>query len=329
MAWVKRNLGLVIGGVVALALLGVAGFYFWSNYQADQAVTAQLDETTDKFKNLLNRPLMPGGEGAKVNNIELLKEENKRMEKFLQDVRVRFGKREIPSNISNRDFRALLDNTVHDLQRTADLLGISVPGKSNYWFTFAPQKSAVEFKNIEMLTHQLMDVKDLTEILYSAKIHDLVGIRRVPASTEDNNTTDFLSDKKAITNDFVIATPYELRFQGFSPELARVLDKLVSAKRCFVVRSVGVDKAPSAEEAAAAMPMMNPYAGGNRYGGRYGQFMPAPVAPAPTAPRRPANVLLDENKLLVVLNVEAIRLKEMAPAKAAAKPQQVAQAEAQ
>ena len=78
MAWVKRNLGLVIGGVIALVLLCVAGFYFWSNYQQDQAVTAQLDETTEKFKGLLNRPLAPGGEGNKVNNIELVKEENKR-----------------------------------------------------------------------------------------------------------------------------------------------------------------------------------------------------------------------------------------------------------
>jgi hypothetical protein len=329
MAWVKRNLGLVIGGVVALALLGVAVFYFWSNYQQDQAVTAQLDETTEKFKGLLNRPLMPGGEGAKVNNIELLREENKRMEHFLQDVRARFGKRDIPTNISNRDFRALLDNTVHDLQRAADSLGISVPGKKDYWFTFSPQKSAVEFKNIDMLTHQLMDVKDLCEILYSAKIHDLVGIRRVPASSEDNNTTDFLTDKKASTNEFAVVTPYELRFQGFSSELARVLEKIVSAKRCFVVRSIGVDKAPTEEQQAAAQPSPMEM----RYGGRYRNpynVAPPPVA-NPAAPRRPANVLLDENKLLMVLQVDAVRLKETPPAKAApaARPQQVAQAEQQ
>jgi len=49
MAWVKRNLGLVIGGVIALALLGVAGFYFWGNYKHDQEITTQLDETTEKW----------------------------------------------------------------------------------------------------------------------------------------------------------------------------------------------------------------------------------------------------------------------------------------
>src|ERR1051325_5263924 len=126
MAWVKRNLGLVIGGGVALALLGVAGFYFWTSYQKDQGVTGQLDETTERFKTLLNRPLKPGDERGKVNNIELVKEENQRLDQFLQEVRAKFGKRDVPTNISNRDFRALLDNTIHDLQKSASSLGIGV-----------------------------------------------------------------------------------------------------------------------------------------------------------------------------------------------------------
>jgi hypothetical protein len=327
MAWVKRNLGLVIGGVIALALLGVAGFYFWGNYKHDAEITQQLDETTEKFKGLLNRPLHPGGEGGgKVNNIELVKQENKRLEDFLKEVRARFGKREIPTNISNRDFRALLDNTIHELQHSADALGITVPGKKDYWFSFAPQKSATEFKNVEMLTYQLMDVKDLCDIMFGAKISDLVLIKRVAASSDENNATDFLTDKKASTNEYAIVTPYELRFQGFSAELARVLDRMITAKRCFVVRSVAVDRAPAPEDAALANPMpFNPMMRG--MDPRY-MRMPPPTAPgATTGPKRLPNVLLDENKLLMVLQVEAVRLKEPAAAKPATprQPQQVAQ----
>jgi len=327
MAWVKRNLGLVIGGVIALALLGVGAFYFWGNYKHDQEITQQLDETTEKFKGLLSRPLHPGGEAGKANNIELVKQENKRLEDFLKEVRGRFGKREIPTNISNRDFRALLDNTIHDLQKSADALGITVPGKKDYWFSFAPEKSAVEFKNVETLTHQLMDVKDLCEILYGAKISDLVRIKRVAASSDENNAEDFITDKKASTNEFAIVTPYELRFQGFSAELGRVLERTITAKRCFVVRSVAVDKAPAPDDAANPMPssfMTDPrYRMMNRYA--------PPVQPQPTTsgPKRLPNVLLDENKLLMVLQVDAVRLKEAAAPKAAAKqPQQVAQAQA-
>lgn len=321
MVWVKRNLGLVIGASIAFALLVFAGFYLWQKRSEDQAVTTELDDATTRFQTLLNRPLHPGDESGKVNNIELAKEEHQRLQRFLEDVRKRFGKSEVPTNISNREFRALLDNTISDLQRNAESLGITLPAK-DYWFTFGPQRTAVEFKSIDMLTHQLLDVKDLCDILYDAKIHDLKGIRRVPASSEDNSAQDFMTDKKPTTNEFAIVTPYELKFQGFSSELARVLDRLVHGKRCFIVRSVAVDQA---QDAAAAAEAANPMQGMNfDMMRRYGRYAPAPpVATAPPKPNRPANVLLDENKLLIELRVDVVRLKEM-PAKAAA-PQQVAQ----
>ena len=317
MVWVKRNLGLVIGGVVALALLVVATVYLFSKRGEDQAVTAELDTATSRYQELLNRPVHPGDERGNVNNIELAKDEVQRLQGFLSQVREKFGTSSVPTNISNREFRALLDNTINDLQRTADSLGITLPQK-DYWFTFAPQRTAVEFKSIDMLTHQLLDVKELCEILYEAKVQDLKGIRRVPASSEDNNAQDFMTDKKATTNEVAIVTPYELKFQGFSSELARVLDRLVQAKRCFVVRSVAVDRAPDEQSAAAAaVAMPNPM---SRYGGRYA--MPQPQAQAPRS-TRPANVLLDENKLLVEMRVDVVRLKE-AP-KAPNAPRQVAQ----
>jgi hypothetical protein len=301
MVWVKRNLGLVIGGAVALALLVVAVFYFFTQRGHDQAVTAELETATERYKTLLNRPVHPGGDQG-VNNIELAKEEQKRLQAFLDEVRSKFGSSNVPTNISNREFRALLDNTISDLQKTADSLGITLPQK-DYWFTFAPQKTAVDFKAVDMLTHQLLDVKELCEILYQAKVQDLKAIRRVPASTDDNNTQDFMTDKKATTNEIAIVTPYELKFQGFSAELARVLDRLVQAKRCFVVRSVAVDRAPDEQTAAAAAaaPMYDPR-------NRYRQYAPPPVATQ--RPNRPANVLLDENKLLIEMRVDVVRLKD-------------------
>ena len=303
MVWVKRNLGLVIGGVVALALLVVAGFYFFTQRGQDQTVTAELETATERYKTLLNRPVHPGDDQGRVNNIELAKDEVKKLHVFLDEVRSKFGSSNVPTNISNREFRALLDNTISDLQRTADSLGITLPQK-DYWFTFAPQKTAVEFKSVDMLTHQLLDVKELCEILYQAKVQDLKGIRRVPASTEDNNAQDFMTDKKPTTNDVAIVTPYELKFQGFSSELARVLDKLVQAKRCFVVRSVAVDRAPDEQQQAAAAAVM-PYSPMNRYRQAY---TPPPVVTQ--RPQRPGNVLLDENKLLIEMRVDVVRLKD-------------------
>ena len=320
MVWVKRNLGLVIGAVIALALLGVAGVYLFQKRGEDQVVTGELDTATARYQELLNRPVHPGDQNGRVNNIELAKEEKGRLQQFLQKVRTQFGRSEVPTNISNREFRALLDNTISDLQRKAETLGITLPQK-DYWFTFAPQRTAVEFKSIDMLTHQLLDVRDLCDILYEAKVHDLKGIRRVPASSDDNNAQDFMTDKKASTNEYAIVTPYELKFQGFSSELARVLDRLLQSKRCFVVRSLAVDQAPDERTAAAeAQPMSSSLA----MMMRYGRYMPPtqPVQPPPRS-NRPPGVLLDENKLLIELRVDVVRLKEV-PANTAA-GRQVAQ----
>ena len=41
MVWVKRNLGLVIGGAIALALLVVAGVYLWTQRGQDVALTEE------------------------------------------------------------------------------------------------------------------------------------------------------------------------------------------------------------------------------------------------------------------------------------------------
>ena len=305
MVWVKRNLGLVIGGAVAFVLLAFAVYFLWSKRSEDQLVTGELEQATARYTELLNRPVHPGDDQGKVNNIEIAKEEVQRLNAFLGQVKSKFGRSNVPSNISNREFRALLDNTINELQRTGDQLGITLPQK-DYWFTFAPQKTAVEFKSIDMLTHQLLDVKELCDILYQAKVQDIKGIRRVPASSDDNNAQDFMTDKKATTNEVAIVTPYELKFQGFSGELARVMDRLLNANRCFIVRSIAVDKAPddSAQQQMGAMPMMDPRM---RYGGRYA---PQPQAVQPQRSSRPANVLLDESKLLIEMRVDVVRLKE-------------------
>ncbi len=44
MDWIKRNLFFTIGGVVALALLGAAGFYFYVGWRHNAAAFVQLSE---------------------------------------------------------------------------------------------------------------------------------------------------------------------------------------------------------------------------------------------------------------------------------------------
>lgn len=335
MAWIKRNIGMLIGGIVALVLLGLGGWYLYSKMQEDEAITAELDQATSSFKEIVNRPIHPGND--RVNNIQLAKDEHKKMEDVLMRIRNRITGPELPKDLTNKDFRALLDNTVAELAREADRQAITLPqGGKDYWFTFAVEKTAVEFKSLETLTYALMDIKSICDVLYSAKIHDLIALKRVSTSSDESGG-DFLYDKRINTNDYTIVSPYEVTFQGFSSELARVMEGLIKAKRCFVVKNIGVDVAPNAgappkpKTTTAPPPMMFPgrYGpmGGGRYGGMAGGYgmggygmggygMPqVPIQPqsVPQAgPRK--NVLLDENKLRFTLSIDSVRLKPL-PAK--------------
>lgn len=314
MVWLKRNLGLAIGGAIALALMALAGWFLWSKIQGEREVTGLLEDATQRFKDILTRPVHPGNE--KVNNVELAKEEHARLQKFLEKVKSQIVTPDIPKDLSNRDFRAMLDNTITELQRDAEKVGMTLPSSSgvmgatgaakDYWFTFGSQKTAVEFKSLENLTYALMDIRAICEVLNNAKVHDLVGLRRTPASTDETGT-DFISDRKASTNEYTIVTPYEVTFQAFSGELARVLEGFIQSKRCFIVKNVAMDKAPAA---SAAPQQFFPQTGymDPRMRGRYGPMMqPAmPVAPAPTT--RPG-MMLDENKLRFTLQVDSVRLK--------------------
>lgn len=310
MVWLKRNLGLAIGGAIALALMGLAGWYLWSQISKEREVTASLEEATLRFTDILNRPVHPGNQ--QVNNVEKAKEEHERLQQFLSKLKQQIVTPDIPKDLSNRDFRAMLDNTITELQRDAEKVGMTMPssatGGKDYWFTFGSQKTAVEFKNLENLAFSLMDIKAIMEILYNAKVHDLVSLRRVPASTDETGA-DFLTDKKASTNEYTIVTPYEISFQAFSGELARVLEGFIQAKRCFVVKNVSAEKAPASTP--GTMPFMTPNPLMNRYGGgsRYGGMMAPPPVAAPPQPGRGPGVVLDESKLKFTVLVESVRLK--------------------
>ena len=62
MAWIKKNLFLLIAALISLAALGYAVFFVQQKKEADQGVTAQLDEAAEKYKQLITRKVHPGNE---------------------------------------------------------------------------------------------------------------------------------------------------------------------------------------------------------------------------------------------------------------------------
>jgi hypothetical protein len=320
MAWVKKNLFLLIAAVISLAALGYAVFFVQEKKKADEEVSTQLDEAAEKYKQLITRKVHPGN--AKDDNIQRAKDEVVKMEKFMGEMRDFLKGPQIATNLNNQMFRAQLDTSIAQLRRQADEAGVTLPN-TNFWFTFTQYKTTVDFKNETAgLAAELEDIKEIMRIVYAARVNSLVALKRAPTSdTENYGTGDYVPNRTPRTNDWAVSTAYEVTFQGFSSELARVMEGLANAKQCFVVKSVGVAQAPeerSKTTPAPVMPMQmynDPYARYRGMGGPYGGgFAPPPVAAAPRPAGKPTQAgavktVLDENKLRFTLQVDSIRLK--------------------
>lgn len=338
MPWLKRNLLLVIGGVVALGLLGFAGYFFYSKLQLEDAVKGQLDDQTKELERLMKLDPHPGTE--KVNNIEAARKQEQDLQAFLAQAQKVFCKPDYPKGLGGGQFRLLLDNTLDDLRRSADRAGVKLP--QDYGFTFSGQKTLMAFDQptIEPLAMALMDIRNVAKILFEARVLSLDGIRRTGIATQDvpnpNTGISEFWNRKPQTNDLDISTPYEFTFRCFTPELAAVLEGLYRSTNFYIVKNVATDTTL----AAGTEPDPNAEGGGTgmtpssmqqmmmmmRYGGRMGgrtmmqPQMIAPVAPPPGSRGLP--VLVDEKPFRTILWVDVVRLRDPNEAKAAkaAKP---------
>jgi hypothetical protein len=287
MDWIKRNLYFLIGAVVALALMGVAGWFLYSKWELNNSVWSQLEGDYGTLTTLNEQNPHPGF--GKIDNIALAKQQRQQLLGVIDQVRAKF--RPIPpipniDPVTDSDFSAALSRTVSELQNRATNANVIVP--NNYHFSFEAQYSRVIFasNSLATLAYQLGDVKALADILIGAQINYLDGIRRQRVSADDNSgpQTDY-TDRKGETNDLAILTPYEVSFRCFSSELASVLAAFGSSPYGLIVKAINVEPAPlSVEEqlqqalptaAYLTQPGGNPYSryglggGGNPYS-RYG-----------------------------------------------------------
>jgi hypothetical protein len=313
MAFIKKHLVLLIAAVVSLGVLGYAVFFVQQKKATDAEVSASLDESAEQFRQLLQRKVHPGNE--KVNNIEIAKQEVVKMRSFMDEMREYLKGPQIATNLNNQMFRAKLDTSMAELRREAEQAGVTLPN-TNYWFAFSLYKTTVDFRtDAAGLASQLEDVRAMMRVIYDARVHSLVSLRRASVSDSDMFGSENIPSRQPRTNDWAVTTSYELTFQGFSSELARVMEGLANAKQCFVVKSVGVGKAPEERARTAPVPIyMPPPTGMERYGPRYGaqpQFRPmAPAAASTPRPQIPGmKTVLDENRLRFTLLVDSVRLK--------------------
>ena len=77
MGWIKRNLFFVIGGGVALVLLGGAGYYNYQGWSRNSAAADKLNEIYGTLKNLAEQKPAPGND--KIDNTKIAREQEQQI----------------------------------------------------------------------------------------------------------------------------------------------------------------------------------------------------------------------------------------------------------
>ena len=247
MSWIKRNLFFALGSLVALILMGLAGWFLYAKWNENNDVLASLNADYDQLKTLNSANPHPGA--GSVNNIQLARDQRNQLLDFIKKTTPYFQPIDrIPNlpKITDRDFSAALSQTIEELSAQATNASVALPAQ-NYSFSFAAQKSRISFApgSLDRLAAQLGEIKVLAGILFDAKINSLDNLRRERVSQDDSFglQTDYLGEKTT-TNSLAILTPYEVTIRCFSGELASVLAGLANSRHTILVKSLNVELAP-------------------------------------------------------------------------------------
>lgn len=324
MAWIKRNLILVISGVVALVLLGLGGFYLYSAIQKNQQIDTDIGSTKEEIKRLFEKPVTPTAE-----NLKLAKQEAVKLNSFVADAKKLFPSTPAPTEpLTSPSFKSLLANTISDLHRQASTVPTRLETNPTgpYYFTFEAQRLALNLppESLRPLYERLNEVQFISQALFKSRVNRLVSLKRAAVIGERpsgggmaaGGGNDYLTASVRIDQDTGMALwPYEVVFDCFTPELAAVIEGLQGGKYGVLIKTPEVRPADELPTAPGVRPGtgQNPIPGqppqrgrlpgGNAPGAR-GPAAPA-VAPGPGAPQ--LLTIINERLIRVTLNFDIIK----------------------
>ena len=247
MPWLKRNLYFLVGSAVALALIGLAGWFLYSKWQLNGEVLENLNKDYATLDDLNKQDPHPGtGRPNEVDNIKTAQDQKRELLAFKEKSRTHFQRiAPIPDvpNVTDQSFATNLSRTISQLQRDATNASIALPAE--YSFSFQAQARKLSFApgSLDALALALGEVKTIFDVLVQAKINALDSIRRERVSPDDlssSGTGDYLPDK-SVTNAQAILTPYELTFRCFGQELGNVLAGFACSPCALMVKAINVE----------------------------------------------------------------------------------------
>jgi hypothetical protein len=286
MGWIKRNLYFTIGGVVALALLGWAIFYNFTNGRDDNNALDQVKTAYANLQDDYNQNPTPC-----ETNIDSAKLQQQQLQGWIGQARAHFVSiPPIPQNgaVTTEAFAGSLRKTIHDMQLAAVDANVDLP--DDYSFSFAAERNLVTFSpgSLDALASHLGEIKAICDVMFDAKVNGIDSIQREIVSDNDaaGPQSDYLTEKTR-TVDSATITPYAITFRCFSGDLGQVLSKLASSDHGFIV--TGINVMPAGGVAGV------------------GAEMQQPVAP-PVVTAGGLQTVLDEQLLRVSLGIEVVKL---------------------
>src|SRR5258705_6831624 len=260
MHWIKRNLWLAVGGLLAVLLLGFGVYYLWTSYQTNKDVETKLEQNKEELRKLVGG----GTPYPHPTNVTRAKEELAKVRLAVTNARSFF--QPIPFEpVTGLAFKSLLDSNIFELHKQAEEASVVLPSKG-YGFTFEYQKKQLQFppEAFPGLPQQLAEIKTICGLLFDAKINKLITLRRARIYTDEPvSQVDHHEMKPSVDEAMSMASnPYELTFHCFSGELATVLESFYKSTNGLIVKSVTVEMALSEvvnpNAPAPVMPVLPP-----------------------------------------------------------------------
>ena len=331
MSWAKRNLYFLISCIVAVVLLGAAGWFCYSEWQGNNQSWEALNQAYSQLNELNNKPITANKENveaarSQVKDIQAL---DSSLRKFLSPISP------IPNTgkIDDRTLAFAVRETISQLRVEA---GPNITLPQDYAFSFSAQQDKAVYvqQSWGQLAQQLGEVKTICDILYSNRIISLDGIQREHTADDLSATAqqpDYL-DYTSVTNGYTVLTPYQVTFGCFDTELGGVLASFANQPYGIMVRTLEVEPAEMAAMEMNYQPQVPtyqypapgtaPFRGGAPYRGGggvpyRGVAAPPPVMPAAPAVSPPAGnlpmvgglpVIVDEKRLKVTMLLEVVKI---------------------
>src|SRR5262245_10779284 len=220
MLWIKRNLFLAVGGLVALILLGVGVYFFITAQQRNKSIEDALEQNKSELNRLQGQKPYPSSA-----NITAAKKESERLRGASNQIH-RFFTAVPADKVTGVAFRSYRDNTLAELHRLAEQAKTTLPSRI-YAFSFEAQRTKVDFKDgtFPAVPEQMAEVKALSKILFDAHVDPLVNIRRARVSKDDDDSSaasDYLLLKVETNAETgTVRSPYEITFGCLSSDLAQ------------------------------------------------------------------------------------------------------------